>query len=151
MRFRATRFLSERTGRARATELRLAVGADAERRASLHLDGAVVGPGSESIVGRELCECRVHNAQLPQFPRLQVWVYATEATKEEVASEGPPVVEGLPKFDDTMDKISMENKSRATLAFACGHSSLVNAIWDSCIARTSQGTRFDFHKQSFDW
>ena len=117
---------------------------------TIYLVWAIKGVEDMAWFREEIDAC-VHNAQLPQFPRLQVWVYATEATKEEVASEGPPVVEGLPKFDDIMDKISMENKSRATLAFACGHSSLVNAIWDSCIARTSQGTRFDFHKQSFDW
>lgn len=99
----------------------------------------------------ELC---AQNSLLPQFPKLQTWIYITRGK-----DLTPPLIPGRPEFPSIFEDLDSgvnQDEARkitraATFVFACGPGAMVNELWDQSINRTLNGLRTDFHHETFDF
>jgi ferredoxin-NADP reductase len=99
----------------------------------------------------ELC---AQNSMLPQFPKLQTWIYITRGQNLDA-----PLISGRPEFADifreldtsvNQDQVRKITKA-ATFVFSCGPGAMVNELWDLSMNRTLDGLRTDFHHETFDF
>jgi len=96
---------------------------------------------------REDLEKCASQAQLPQFPALQTWVYCSKAP----ANVAPPLIPGRPEFLQIFQDLDNQVNFDPVLTFACGPGAMVNEVWDLSVQRTSEGKRTDFHHETFDF
>lgn len=107
---------------------------------------------------KDLEEC-AQMSLLPQFPKLQVWIYVTRPPKDGLDATSPPLLPGRPEFAEIfndLDKMDNNDQLRkinraGTFVFSCGPGAMVNELWDLSISRTANGLRTDFHHETFEF
>ena len=62
-----------------------------------------------------------------------------------------PLIRGRPCFQEMFKDVNNTAGQSSSLVFACGPDAMVNELWDRSIRRSLQGSRTDFHHETFNF
>jgi len=94
----------------------------------------------------ELNEC-YKNSEREGMPQMNVSIYVTKPD-DEIESV---FTVGRPNFAAIFKDIAKRHEGKTVSAFACGPKAMIKICWDCSVARSKNGTLFNFHQETFEF